>query len=266
MALSRSTRTWANSIGAIERAPLRKVQEYAVDGRVVARGAVEPLVTVEHLVDPCHPMVGQGVDACAVRGRLGPRRVGVQGNEQVRAGAPGDPHAFFQRDEDVRGSGHHHAIASALLQPLAQMEGRRQGNLLFIDIAGLGARVVTAVAGIDHHHLSMARGCKGARCCREVRRGAVGRGLRNHPDPGDGRSQIDDIAKISRRSRSAGSKTGERPRLCGPDRASAEFQFRICPAASRSPARFPHPPRAAPGRCRSRQTPFAGLRSWRGLR
>ncbi|TPW00730.1 MAG: hypothetical protein FD124_3948, partial [Alphaproteobacteria bacterium] len=77
----------------------------------------------------------------------------MQGNEEIGALASRDGDALFEGDEDVGIPGQDDPVAATGLKLVAQRQGRRQDNLLFPRARrAMGARIFSAMAGVDHDH------------------------------------------------------------------------------------------------------------------
>ena len=113
---------------AVAGRALGQVQQDLADGVVVALDGrlQEPLVAAEHIADPLLTALGECVDAGAAYARVG-AGVGMQREEQVGAGLPGDLHPLLQRHVDVGLARHHHLVATGALQARLQPPEPRRG-------------------------------------------------------------------------------------------------------------------------------------------
>ena len=130
---------------------LGHVQQDAVHRGVAARqvqAAVPVFAAGELAHGPTRALFGQGVDGCAARGRIGPG-VGMQADEQVGVGLPGDGHAAIQGDIGVTFPRQPHPIPAGALQLLLEGQGGGQGDGALTGFGPVGTRIAAAVAGVD---------------------------------------------------------------------------------------------------------------------
>ncbi len=159
-------------------------------------GAVEPLITAQDLADPRLAVVGEGVDAGAVGGGIRAGRIGVEGDEKIRAGAPGDLDPRLKRNENVRRSGHNHLVAAGFLQAGAQRQRRGEGDVFLIGVGALGAGIMASMPRVDDHDLAggrrHVRNGIGVACVARAARDGCAEGLliRHRPDRQRGRGAV----------------------------------------------------------------------------
>ncbi len=119
--------------------PVRAVLALGKARRRLARCTIRKRVDAS----PCH------------LGRL-PGGIGVDGKKQVGAQPPRDFVALGVQQVAVLVAGQRNADLALLDQPVAQSTGEMQHQILFLQPLARGARIMTAVARVDHHQRQIA--------------------------------------------------------------------------------------------------------------
>ena len=110
--------------------------------------AVPVVANGEFADGPSGPLFGQGVDAGATCGWIGPG-VRVQADEKVGPGLAGDFNPARQTDIDVGRTGHQDAVAARALQLGLERQTGGEGDGAFARLLAGCSGISPAMTGID---------------------------------------------------------------------------------------------------------------------